>query len=241
MPMYRKKPVVIEAVEFRAGEQPGELAGDVVSGRVRYTEEGTILIATLEGTMVGQPGDFIIRGVKGELYPCKPEIFHATYDRVIPDKEPAPCAPEGGFVRWPLLVAFALAGILVAGVARAEEPQFGACFRAGKVCMAPRVAAPAMAVDLATGDVQFGVLPGFGYGLEYVGPKVRIGGSLLVNVRETAAGNRLAPSLMLDFMRYVHTGPMLQLGDRRWFWLLTLGTDLGNAPSAPAAAAKPGA
>jgi hypothetical protein len=82
MARYRKKPVVIEAVQFRAGEQPYELAGDVVTGRVRYTEDGTLLIATLEGTMEAKVGDWIIRGVKNELYPCKPDIFAATYEPV---------------------------------------------------------------------------------------------------------------------------------------------------------------
>ena len=61
-------------------EQPGELAGDVVAGRVRYPEDGTMLIETLEGVMCATPGDWIIRGVKGELYPCKPDIFAATYE-----------------------------------------------------------------------------------------------------------------------------------------------------------------
>lgn len=82
MPLFRKKPVVIEAVQFRAGEQAGELAADVVAGRVRYPEDGTMLIDTLEGVMTAQPGDWIIRGVKGELYPCKPDIFAATYEVV---------------------------------------------------------------------------------------------------------------------------------------------------------------
>ncbi|HUR93062.1 MAG TPA: hypothetical protein VMY76_00670 [Gemmatimonadales bacterium] len=83
---FRKRPVVIEAVQFRAGEQPVELAPDVVAGRVRYTEDGEMLVRTLEGEMLGRPGDWIIRGVKGELYPCKPDIFAATYEPA--DKEP---------------------------------------------------------------------------------------------------------------------------------------------------------
>lgn len=82
MSKFRKKPVVIEAVQFRAGEQPGELAGDVTAGRIRYPEDGTMLIETLEGVMCAQPGDWIIRGVKGEIYPCKPDIFVATYEEV---------------------------------------------------------------------------------------------------------------------------------------------------------------
>ena len=78
---YRKKPVVVEAIQLKAGEQRGEFAQDVIDGRVRYTENETILIATLEGTMEAFPGDWIIRGVKGELYPCKPDIFEATYEQ----------------------------------------------------------------------------------------------------------------------------------------------------------------
>lgn len=74
---YRKKPVVVDAVQYVAGHQPEELAGDVAAGRVRYREDGTALIATLEGEMVAQPGDWIIRGIKGELYPCKPDIYAA--------------------------------------------------------------------------------------------------------------------------------------------------------------------
>ena len=80
MPKFRKKPVVIEAVRYQAGMQPGELAADVVAGNVRYPEDGTALIRTLEGVMIASPGDWIIRGVKGELYPCKPDIFAATYE-----------------------------------------------------------------------------------------------------------------------------------------------------------------
>lgn len=82
MPKFRKKPVVIDAVQFRAGEQPSEFAEDVVAGRIRYPEDGTMLINTLEGSMIARPGDWIIRGVKGELYPCKDDIFRATYETV---------------------------------------------------------------------------------------------------------------------------------------------------------------
>lgn len=82
MSEFRKRPVVIEAVQFRSGEQPSELAGDVIAGQIRYPEDGTMLIATLEGEMLARSGDWIIRGVKGELYPCKPDIFAATYEAV---------------------------------------------------------------------------------------------------------------------------------------------------------------
>lgn len=79
---FRKKPVVIDAFEYRASEQRDEVAQDVIDGRVRYTESGTMLISTLEGVMEAKPGDWIIRGVAGELYPCKPDIFVRTYEPV---------------------------------------------------------------------------------------------------------------------------------------------------------------
>jgi hypothetical protein len=79
---FRKKPVVVDAVQYRAGMQDGAFAAEVVAGNVRYPEDGTMLIRTLEGEMCAQPGDWIIRGVKGELYPCKPDIFAATYEAV---------------------------------------------------------------------------------------------------------------------------------------------------------------
>lgn len=82
MPKFMKKPVVIEAVQFRTGEQDSAFAGDVIAGRVRYPEDGTMLIDTLEGSMIARSGDWIIRGVNGELYPCKPDIFAKTYEPV---------------------------------------------------------------------------------------------------------------------------------------------------------------
>lgn len=82
MNKYRKKPVVIEAIQLRAGEQDGDLAPYVVSGDLRYTDDDCVLIRTLEGEMTGRPGDWIIKGVNGEIYPCKPDIFAKSYDAV---------------------------------------------------------------------------------------------------------------------------------------------------------------
>lgn len=87
---YRKKPVVIEAMQFVAdGEHPVDSAHAIArwcgeSCPVKWGPMPTILIPTLEGDMVASPGDYIIRGVQGEFYPCKPDIFAATYE-VIPD------------------------------------------------------------------------------------------------------------------------------------------------------------
>jgi hypothetical protein len=83
MAQFRKKPVVIEAVQYRRGEIPGDRFIDdgIQGGLISFKEDDTALIDTLEGSMIARPGDWIIRGVKGELYPCKPDIFAATYHR----------------------------------------------------------------------------------------------------------------------------------------------------------------
>jgi len=73
---YRKRPVVIEAMKFLAGESPN------VDGVRYHPEEDACYIDTPEGKMRAVPGDFIIRGVNGEVYPCKPDIFAKTYDEV---------------------------------------------------------------------------------------------------------------------------------------------------------------
>lgn len=77
MPKFRKKPVVIEAVQWTGGDvQPiVEFTGQPVS-----FSGDTPRIQTSEGAMGVSPGDWVIRGVKGELYPCKPDIFALTYD-----------------------------------------------------------------------------------------------------------------------------------------------------------------
>lgn len=79
---YRKKPVEIEAirlVETLPLDVFWEFVGDIEG--IEFDEHG-VTIDTLEGRMTARPGDWIIRGVKGELYPCKPEIFEATYEAV---------------------------------------------------------------------------------------------------------------------------------------------------------------
>lgn len=74
---YRKKPVVIEAVQWT-----GIIKPDVehLLGKANVLLKGTsLLIPTLEGVMEARMGDYIIRGVSGELYPCKSDIFRKTY------------------------------------------------------------------------------------------------------------------------------------------------------------------
>jgi len=82
MPKYRKKPVVIEAVQWTGKHgnllEVTNLAGD--TGRLVEKEGDTLFIQTLEGKMEANIGDWIIKGVKGEVYPCKPDIFDMTYE-----------------------------------------------------------------------------------------------------------------------------------------------------------------
>ena len=83
MAQYRKKPVVIEAVQVTDSTFDNDHPNDEHIVGVRYDpRERCAYIDTLEGRMRADLGDWIIRGVKGELYPCKPDIFEATYDAV---------------------------------------------------------------------------------------------------------------------------------------------------------------
>lgn len=81
MSAYRKKPVVIEAIHYR-GEEDFNLVRLLVgtSRPIHQMGDGKLGIETLEGVMTANPGDYIIKGVKGECYPCKPDIFAATYE-----------------------------------------------------------------------------------------------------------------------------------------------------------------
>lgn len=81
---YRKKPVVIDAIQFVDDAQRlceiQEFAGDEI--RVDYSDKNNpvLKIDTLEGTMTANVGDYVIKGVNGEFYPCKPDIFDKTYE-----------------------------------------------------------------------------------------------------------------------------------------------------------------
>ena len=92
MGKYRKKPVVIEAFQLNERGLVGE------DWFLNAVSENTIIthdfgkyhpnpawceIKTLEGTMIAKAGDYIIRGVNGEIYPCKSEIFHVSYEAVL--------------------------------------------------------------------------------------------------------------------------------------------------------------
>ena len=79
MAKYRKKPVVIEAVKFNNSADIHEFCGTKVREPVGETY---LEIETLEGVMKANLGDWIIKGVNGEFYPCKPDIFEKTYEPV---------------------------------------------------------------------------------------------------------------------------------------------------------------
>lgn len=83
MKQYRKKPVVIEAVQITNDTFDGEHPNpDHIPGITYDPKLRCVWVHTMEGTMRGDLNDWIIRGVKGELYPCKPDIFAATYEAV---------------------------------------------------------------------------------------------------------------------------------------------------------------
>lgn len=84
---YRKKPVVIEAIQFSGNFCEIE---DFVGGDAEF-RDGELIVATLEGPLRASPMDWIIKGIKGEFYPCKPDIFAATYEPVAAG-EAAPAA-----------------------------------------------------------------------------------------------------------------------------------------------------
>ncbi len=92
MAEYRKKPVVIEALRwdgsdhrgmftFLDGDPRSHLATNGTNFYIDHTKvAGGLVIKTLEGEHIANIGDYIIKGIKGEFYPCKPDIFEMTYD-----------------------------------------------------------------------------------------------------------------------------------------------------------------
>ena len=85
---FRKRPVLIEAVQW-TGDNFIEIDAFLLGGTrlfETYPSQGIIKILTLEGEMIASIGDWIIKGVKGEFYPCKPDIFEATYEEVLDDE-----------------------------------------------------------------------------------------------------------------------------------------------------------
>lgn len=87
---FRKKPIVIEAFKWTGDvdqtEDPEWIVEAIKEKRVIFVNVGSpqvmMQIETLEGWMFADLGDYIIKGIKGEIYPCKANIFEATYDKV---------------------------------------------------------------------------------------------------------------------------------------------------------------
>jgi len=93
MSIYRKKPVTVEAwiakdlssamsKDWNLGLIPECIKDAYNEGGWVFLTSGEIHIPTLEGTIIANPDDYVIRGVNGEFYPCKPDIFHKTYNYV---------------------------------------------------------------------------------------------------------------------------------------------------------------
>jgi len=90
MPKFRKKPVVVEARQYLNDESSYGVLHWINEGQHKRGPDvpfatwinGELTIPTLEGDHVASVGDWIIQGVQGEFYPCKPDIFEATYERV---------------------------------------------------------------------------------------------------------------------------------------------------------------
>lgn len=90
MAQYRKKPVIIEAFQYGIDDRPNWFDDKVTSNDIithvgidrKEIQDYYCEINTLEGVMTGKLGDFIIQGVNGEIYPCKPDIFEKTYELV---------------------------------------------------------------------------------------------------------------------------------------------------------------
>jgi hypothetical protein len=87
---YRKKPIIVDAFQWTGDQDqvvdPEWICDAIMDGDVVFenflTENVRMIIHTLEGVHRGKPGDYIIRGIQGELYPCRPDIFEATYEKV---------------------------------------------------------------------------------------------------------------------------------------------------------------
>jgi len=88
MAKFRKKPVVIEAEQFTDENKDRAFNFVTCNSSASFNEPGRpiLLIQTLEGIMTAQIGDWIIKGVNGEFYPCKPDIFEATYEAVTEEE-----------------------------------------------------------------------------------------------------------------------------------------------------------
>jgi hypothetical protein len=79
---YRKKPIVIEAFRYGFHDEPDWCLRNPDVNHVRSMHDEWLEIETLEGTMTARFGDYVIKGIQGELYPCREDIFESTYEAV---------------------------------------------------------------------------------------------------------------------------------------------------------------
>jgi hypothetical protein len=112
---YRKKPVVIQAVRWNGDNFDEVYAFMQGSDRhITNTINKEIVIHTLEGDVTASVGDWIIRGVKGEYYPCKPDIFAATYENADAEMESCDCAEQSNDMTFGMAIEAVKAGKKVA-------------------------------------------------------------------------------------------------------------------------------
>ena len=83
---YRKKPVEVEALQF-TGHNIEDCLSFITNEVSLYGDKIYLTIHTLEGDHLASPGDYIIKGIQGEFYSCKPDIFEQTYERVSDAEE----------------------------------------------------------------------------------------------------------------------------------------------------------
>lgn len=81
MAKYRKKPVIIEAIQW-TGTNADEIKSFIDPDKCHILNTGDIVVSTLEGPRIPSINDFIVKGVEGEFYPCKPSIFNLSHELV---------------------------------------------------------------------------------------------------------------------------------------------------------------
>ena len=122
--VYRKKPVTVEAVQW-TGENRAEMCEFIDSEVFEIIPRVGLVIHTLEGDHHASPGDYIIKGVNGEFYPCKPDIFAKTYESatLTPPNEPLTTAQlremDGEAIYWPKNKMWLIVYL--------DHPDFGDC------------------------------------------------------------------------------------------------------------------
>lgn len=80
---FRKKPIIVEAIQFDGSTESFEDINLFTDYIIENPEQDILVIPTLEGNMEINKGDWVIKGIKGEFYPCKPDIFEKSYEEVI--------------------------------------------------------------------------------------------------------------------------------------------------------------